>query len=154
MHAVTDRRRNLIGASAFAILAVVVLTQMAGLEESSAGSDPGAAGYPSLIGAVMLVLAVLLALQHDHPVEPVARRDLARVAATVVVLVAYVIVLEPLGYVLATIALMAATLALMGVRSILALTLAPIGVALVNFYVFYTAFGVPLPFSSVERFLS
>ncbi len=154
MNALSARRRNLVGASAFAILAVVVLTQMAGLEESSAGSDPGAAGYPSLIAGVMLVLAVLLALQTDHAVEPVPRRDLLRVGATVLVLVAYVALLEPLGYVLATIALLVATLALMGVRSIVALVVAPVGVALANFYLFYTAFGVPLPFSFVERMLS
>lgn len=154
MHALSTRRHNLLAAVAFVVLAVVVLTQMAGLEENSADSDPGAAGYPSLIAAVMLVLAVLLTLQHDTARESVPRRDLVRVGATVAVLVAYVAVLEPLGYVLATIALLAATFALMGVRSAVALVVAPVVVALANFYLFYTAFGVPLPFSFVERMLS
>lgn len=154
MHVLTARRRNLVGAAAFVVIAVVVLTQMAGLEESRAESDPGAAGYPSLIAGLMLVLAVLLALQRDYAVDPVPRRDLLRVAATVVALIAYVALLEPLGYILATVVLLVVTLMLMGVRSIAALVLAPIGVALANFYLFYAAFGVPLPFSFVERMLS
>ncbi|MEE6281947.1 tripartite tricarboxylate transporter TctB family protein [Georgenia sp. MJ170] len=154
MESLKTRRANLVGAAAFLLLGLVTFAQMAGLDESADGSDPGAAGYPRLIAAIMIVLAVMLAMQHDNGEAPPRGRDALRVAGTVGMLVLYTLVLEPLGYIFATIILLIGTMLLMGIRSALLLVVVPVGLALANFYVFYVAFGVPLPFSSLERLLS
>lgn len=154
MKSLTTRRANLIGAAVFLLLGVVTFAQMAGLNESADGSDPGAAGYPRLLAAIMIVLAVLLALQNDNGEPPARGRDALRVAGTVAVLVAYTVALEPLGYIASTVIMLVATMLLMGIRSILPLIVVPIAIALANFYVFYIAFGVPLPFTYLERLLS
>lgn len=154
MKSLSSRRANLVGAAVFLLLGVVTFAQMAGLGETADGSDPGAAGYPRLIAGVMMVLAVLLALQTDNG-EPVARgRDALRVAGTIALLLVYVVTLEPLGYIISTIIMVLGTMLLMGIRSILALVIVPVSLALANFYVFYIAFGVPLPFAFLERLLS
>src|SRR5690606_5772736 len=134
-----------VGAAAFLLLGIVTFTQIAALGETADGSDPGAAGYPQLIAGVMMVLAVLLALQKDNGEPPARGGDALRVAGTIALLIGYVAMLEPLGYILSTVILILGTMLLMGIRSIISLVVVPIALALANFYVFYIAFGVPLP---------
>jgi len=154
MESLTTRKSNLVGAAVFLLLGLVTFAQTSGLDESADGSDPGAAGYPRLIAAIMIVLAVMLALQHDNGEPPPRGRDALRVASTVGMLILYTLALEPLGYIPSTVLLLVGTMMLMGIRSILLLVVVPVGLALANFYVFYVAFGVPLPFSTLERLLS
>lgn len=154
MKSPSTRRPNIVAAAAFLVLGVVVFAQMAGLDELADKSDPGAAGYPQLIAGIMIVLAVMLALQRDNGEPPVRARDALRVAGAVALLGVYVLTLEPLGYILSTMIMVVGTMLLMGIRSVLPLVIAPIVLSLSNFYLFYVAFGVPLPFSFLERLLS
>lgn len=154
MKSLAPRRANLVGAAVFLLLGVVTFAQMSLLDETADGSDPGAAGYPRIIAGFMIVLAVLLALQRDKGEPPARGRDALRVAGTVGMLVLYTVTLEPLGYIVATIIMLVGTMLLMGIRSIVPLIVMPIAVSLANFYVFYIAFGVPLPFAFLEGLLS
>lgn len=154
MKSLHTRRANLVGSFIFLGIGVVTFAQMATLNENNDSSDPGAAGYPSLIAAVMIVLAVLLAFQRDIGEASLKRSELLRVATAIVVTFVYILVLSPLGYVVATVLFLVATLLLMGIRSLLVLILVPIGLTLIIFYLFYVGFGVPLPYTFIEGLLT
>ncbi len=148
------RKANLIGAFVFLLIGVVTFAQMAAIGEHPDGSDPGAAGYPNLIGGAMIVLAVLLAFQRDKKEATPTRGELLNVLAAIAATFAYIYAMHPLGYVLATALFLVVTMLLMGIRSIIALLVVPVGLAVLNFYLFYVAFGVPLPYSFIERLLT
>ena len=154
MKTLHTRRANLVGSFIFLAIGVTTFAQMAGLNEQADSSDPGAAGYPKLLATLMIALAVLLAFQPDNGEDPPTRAGLLRVIAAIAVTFAYALVLVPLGYVVATALFVLATMLLMGIKSIPSLILMPIGLALVNFYLFYEAFGVPLPYTFIERLLT
>lgn len=149
-----NRRANLIAAAFLLGVGVIAFVQLGALDATAEGSDPGAAGYPRLIAGAIIVLAVLLALQEDNGEPPITVADALRVAATIGLIIGYVVLIDPLGYILATALFLVAAMLLMGIRSVIGLIVLPVGLSLVNFYVFSVAFGVPLPMAFLERWLS
>lgn len=149
-----SRKGNITAAVLLLITGTLVFVQTAGLDESSASSDPGAAGYPRLLAGALIVLAVLLSTQRgtDEPLPSLA--DGLRVIGSAVLLIVYALALEAIGYIAATALFLAAALMLMGIRRWLLLTLIPLGLSGALFYLFYTVFGVSLPREFLERLIS
>lgn len=148
-----SRGANLVSAFIFLAVALVTFAQMSVIGENRDGSDPGAAGYPNLIGGTMVVLAVLLAFQRDKKEAAPTRREFVNVLAAVAATVGYIWAMQPLGYVLSTVLFLVVTMLIMGIRSVVALIAMPVALALVNFYLFYVAFGIPLPYAFIEGIL-
>lgn len=149
-----SRKGNVTAAGLLLIIGILVFTQTAGMDESSASSDPGAAGYPRLIAGALIGLAVLLSTQRGTDAPLPSRADGLRVIGAAVLLIVYALALEVIGYIAATALFLAAALLLMGIRRWLLLTLIPLGLSVALFYLFYTIFGVSLPREFLERLLS
>lgn len=134
-------------------LGIVGIVSTAGLT-GQGPSDPGADGYPRIILIGIIIVGILLLFDRGKQEEPrLSRGQILRVAGAVGLLIVYYFTLNPLGYISATVILVAGGLLLMGVRRWLPLVLVSAVFALANFYLFYVAFGVPLPLSQVEKVL-
>lgn len=148
------RTGNIVTAVLLLIVGVVVFTQMAGLDAQGDASDPGAAGYPSLLAGLLIILAIMLPFQADTG-DPMPPLDSGlRVLGVVALLIAHYFLLGLIGYILATSLLLFGAMLLMGIRRILPLVLLPIVFSVSMFYLFYTVFGVALPRAFLEGFFS
>lgn len=151
-----QRRAPLIGAGIFLLLGIITFAQTSGLDETGASHDPGAAGYPRLLAGTLIVLAMILSFQKDGGEGETTVRggNALRVVGTIGLLIVYAALMEPLGYILSTSVFLVATMLLMGIRNIAGLIALPVGLSLANFYIFYVAFGVSLPYAFLEGVLS
>lgn len=148
------RTGNIVAAVLALIVGVTVFTQTAGLDESGASSDPGAAGYPRLIAGILIVMAVLLALQRGTGDALPSRADGLRVVGIVLLLVLYAVTFETIGYIAATALFLVAALLLMGIRQWVPLIVLPVLLSTGLFFLFYNIFGVSLPREFLERLIS
>lgn len=123
---------------------------------ASGGPYDNAASYPVTV-AICLVMLVALQIgaslvgrlsrrpAPDGAEGDVTLRSLARPAAALAVLVAYVLLLKPLGYYIATLAMMAAIMAVCGLRNWLAVAVVVVVVTFGLAWVFEVVLLVSMP---------
>jgi putative tricarboxylic transport membrane protein len=148
-----NRTGNRVFAVLLLILAVGMFAATLGFPPPGQADDPGTATFPRMLAGALLALAVLQFLRPGE-MEDLPRGGAAiRVSAIVALLLVYAVVLEPLGFMLATMLFLAVALVLAGARSLLSLTLIPVGVSFALFYVFNQLLSVSLPRAFLEGLL-
>lgn len=148
-----ERLTPIIPAAFALIVAVAAFVVTFGFPPPAEANDPGTAALPRLVAAGLAALAVLQLARPGSGESLPAGGNAMRVLGVLALLFVYSMILEPLGFILATVLFLFATLLLAEVRKPLPLTLIPIGVSAVIFYLFYELLRVTLPTGLVERAL-
>lgn len=89
----------------FAGIGSALILQSRTLTHSAYGSSVGPNAFPTLLGAVMLLLSIILLIKtfrYKHILEKTKSLDYKKFAVFVGLMILYVFLFEPLGYVLST----------------------------------------------------
>ncbi len=141
-------RRDLAGATALAVLAIVYLVanRRYALDTLAA---PGPGVFPLAVGVALLGLVVCQAvgaIRSRGPVEPAAYGDKhGRVLVLVALLIGYGVALHVVGFQVASFALVLLASRVLGARDWLRPGVLAAGVALAVHVIFVLWLGVPLP---------
>lgn len=139
----------------FLAVAVAAFVGTADLPPPGQRNDPGAAGYPRLVGGAIGLLAIALMFQRPVGTEPLPRGvDLGRVLGILGLLIVYVNLLAALGYLAATALFLVASMLLAGVRRIWLMLVIAGAFSFSIAYVFAELLRVSLPRGLLERLLS
>lgn len=158
-----DRAQYLICAVLVVVGAFLIVDALR-LTAGFAKVDPvGPRAFPIVIGAVLIVLAVILAVaiprgsvgeaDAGEDVDPEAPSDWRTVGLLVGLFIAVILLVQPLGWVITGTLLFAGAVAVLGnphwIRNI-AIGLA---LSLISFYAFYSGLGIPLPAGILDGIL-
>jgi len=126
------------------------------LEPGFAKVDPvGPRLFPTAIGIVLIVLAVILAVaiprgsvgeaDAGEDVDPDAPGDWRTVGLLVGLFIAVIVTVQPLGWVIAGTLLFAGAATILGNHHYVRNIAIGLALSLVSFYAFYSGLGIPLP---------
>jgi putative tricarboxylic transport membrane protein len=134
------------------------------LEAGFAKVDPvGPRAFPVAIGAVLIVLAIVLAVaiprgsvgeaDAGEDVDPNTPGDWRTVGLLVGLFVAVIVLVEPLGWVITGTLLFAGAATILGNRHYVRNIAIGVALALISFYGFYSGLGIPLPAGILDGIL-
>ena len=134
------------------------------LEAGFAKVDPvGPKAFPVVIGAVLIVLAVVLAIaiprgsvgeaDAGEDVDPNSPGDWRTVGLLVALFVAVILLVGPLGWVITGTLLFAGAATILGNRHYVRNIAIGAVLALISFYGFYSGLGIPLPAGILDGIL-
>jgi putative tricarboxylic transport membrane protein len=134
------------------------------LEAGFAKVDPvGPKLFPIAIGAILIVLAVILAIavsrgsvgeaDAGEDVDPNTPGDWRTVGLLVALFVALILLVNPLGWVIASALFFAGAATILGSRHYIRNIVIGAVLALVSFYGFYSGLGIPLPAGILDGIL-
>lgn len=142
-----------ISAGFLFVISVSLLAATFGFPPPGQPFDPGTATFPRILLVALGILAVLLLFDAGETQSLPRGRAALRVAGTFGLMLVYALLLEPLGFLVSTILALFALVLVTGTRSLLALTLLPVGMSVALFYVFNQLLSVSLPTSLLEGIL-
>ncbi len=134
------------------------------LEPGFAKVDPiGPRVFPVSIGAILIVLAVILAVaiargsvgeaDAGEDVDPNTPGDWRTVGLLVGLFVAVIVLVEPLGWAIAGTLLFAGAATILGNRHYIRNLVIGAVLALISFYAFFSGLGIPLPAGILDGIL-
>jgi putative tricarboxylic transport membrane protein len=134
------------------------------LEPGFAKVDPvGPKLFPTAIGAILIVLAVILAVaiargsvgeaDAGEDIDPDTPSDWRTVGLLVGLFVAVILLVEPLGWAITGTLLFAGAATILGNRHYVRNIVIGAVLALVSFYAFYSGLGIPLPAGILDGIL-
>jgi putative tricarboxylic transport membrane protein len=134
------------------------------LEPGFAKVDPvGPKLFPTAIGAILIVLAVVLAVaigrgsvgeaDAGEDIDPNAPSDWRTVGLLVGLFVAVIVLVEPLGWAITGTLLFAGAATILGNRHYVRNILIGAVLAVISFYAFYSGLGIPLPAGILDGIL-
>jgi putative tricarboxylic transport membrane protein len=134
------------------------------LEAGFAKVDPvGPKLFPIAIGAILIVLAVVLAIaiprgsigeaDAGEDVDPNTPGDWRTVGLLVGLFVAVILLVSPLGWVIAGTLLFAGAATILGNRHYVRNIVIGAALAVASFYAFYSGLGIPLPAGILDGIL-
>jgi putative tricarboxylic transport membrane protein len=136
----------------------------ASLEAGFAKVDPvGPRLFPIAIGAILIVLAIVLAVaiprgsvgeaDAGEDVDPNTPGDWRTVGLLVGLFVAVILLVNPLGWAIAGTLLFAGAATILGSRHYIRNVVIGVVLALASFYAFYSGLGIPLPAGILDGIL-
>ncbi|BBY15437.1 tripartite tricarboxylate transporter TctB family protein [Mycolicibacterium litorale] len=158
-----DRAQYLICA-VLAVVGVFLIVDALRLTAGFAKVDPvGPRAFPIAIGAVLILLAVILAVaiprgsvgeaDAGEDVDPEAPSDWRTVGLLVGLFVAVIVLVKPLGWVITGTLLFAGAVSVLGNRHWVRNIAIGLALSLVSFYAFYSGLGIPLPAGILDGIL-
>jgi putative tricarboxylic transport membrane protein len=134
------------------------------LEPGFAKVDPvGPKLFPTAIGIVLIVLAVILAVavargsvgeaDAGEDIDPNTPSDWRTVGLLVGLFVVVILLVQPLGWVITSTLLFAGAATILGNRHYVRNIVIGAVLALVSFYAFYSGLGIPLPAGILDGIL-
>ncbi|MGV0744640.1 tripartite tricarboxylate transporter TctB family protein [Mycolicibacterium sp. XJ870] len=158
-----DRAQYLVCAVLVVVGAFLIYDALT-LTAEFAEVDPiGPRFFPILIGAVLIVLAVILAVaiprgsvgeaDAGEDVDPNAPSDWRTVGLLVGVFVATIVLVKPLGWTITSALLFAGAATILGNRHYIRNIAIGVVLGLVSFYAFYSGLGIPLPAGILDGIL-
>jgi putative tricarboxylic transport membrane protein len=136
----------------------------ASLEAGFAKVDPvGPRLFPIAIGAILIVLAIVLAVaiprgsvgeaDAGEDVDPNTPGDWRTVGLLVGLFVAVILLVDPLGWAITGTLLFAGAATILGSRHYIRNVVIGVVLALASFYAFYSGLGIPLPAGILDGIL-
>jgi putative tricarboxylic transport membrane protein len=136
----------------------------ASLEAGFAKVDPvGPRLFPIAIGAILIVLAIILAVaiprgsvgeaDAGEDVDPNTPGDWRTVGLLVGLFVAVILLVNPLGWAIAGTLLFAGAATILGSKHYIRNVVIGVVLALASFYAFYSGLGIPLPAGILDGIL-
>ena len=159
----TDRAQYLVCVVLVAVGAFLIYDALT-LEAGFAKVDPvGPKLFPTAIGVVLLLLAIVLAIaiprgsvgeaDAGEDVDPNTPGDWRTVGLLVGLFVAVIVAINPLGWVITGTLLFAGTATILGNRHYVRNLAIGAVLALISFYAFYSGLGIPLPAGVLDGIL-
>jgi putative tricarboxylic transport membrane protein len=158
-----DRAQYLICVVLVAVGAFLIVDALR-LTAGFAKVDPvGPRAFPIVIGAVLILLAVVLAIaiprgsvgeaDAGEDVDPDAPSDWRTVGLLVGLFVAVIVLVQPLGWVITATLFFAGSVAVLGNRHWVRNLAIGLALSLASFYAFYSGLGIPLPAGVLDGIL-
>jgi putative tricarboxylic transport membrane protein len=158
-----DRAQYLVCAVLVAVGGFLIFDGLT-LEAGFAKVDPvGPKFFPIAIGAILIVLAVILAVaiargsvgeaDAGEDVDPNTPGDWTTVGLLVGVFVAVILLVNPLGWAITGTLMFAGTATILGSRHYVRNIVIGAVLALASFYAFYAGLGIPLPAGILDGIL-
>lgn len=152
----TLRRADLAIAAILVGIAIATFAASSGFPAANLGNDVGAARFPRIYAVVLVILAVLLAIQAwRRPVPVVApasiesRKGLLRVISGMGICIFCFIAMQFVGFVPAALAQFVGLMLLMGRKHWIQTPLIAVGLTAGVYFLFVYGLNVPLPLGSM-----
>jgi putative tricarboxylic transport membrane protein len=158
-----DKAQYIVCAVLVAVGAFLIYDALS-LEAGFAKVDPvGPKLFPIVIGAVLIVLAIVLAVaiprgsvgeaDAGEDVDPNTPGDWRTVGLLVGLFVAVILLVEPLGWAITGTLLFAGAATILGSRHYVRNVVIGVVLAVASFYAFYSGLGIPLPAGILDGIL-
>lgn len=159
----TDKAQYLVCVVLVAVGAFLIVDALT-LEAGFAKVDPvGPRLFPTVIGVVLILLAVVLAIaiprgsigeaDAGEDIDPTMPSDWRTVGLLVGIFVAVIVLVDPLGWVITGTLLFAGTATVLGSRHYVRNVVIGVALSLASFYAFYSGLGIPLPAGILDGIL-
>lgn len=158
-----DKAQYIVCAVLVAVGALLIVDALS-LEAGFAKVDPvGPRLFPIAIGAILIVLAIVLAVaiprgsvgeaDAGEDVDPNTPGDWRTVGLLVGLFVAVIVLVDPLGWAITGTLLFAGAATILGTRHYVRNVVIGVVLAVASFYAFYSGLGIPLPAGILDGIL-